>query len=471
MVMDVDTAEAENSSLLPGLTTGELGLRLKTLVRLRWLAVAGQTAAVAMVHWVLGFDLPFGWCLAAIALSAWLNIFLTLRWRGNLITDRNAALLLGYDILQLALLLYLTGGLQNPFAFLFLVPVTVSATSLPIKWTLVLSALAFICASFLAFDHFPLPWFAGAPLELPTIYIVGMWTALVSGAVFSAIYARRIAEEARQMSAALSATELVLAREQRLSALDGLAAAAAHELGTPLATIALVAKELKRELPVAGHTAEDIDLLISQAARCREILSRLANRDTPADAIMAQVKLPVMLEDIVAPLRGSDVAIAVDANPADDGKPRLTADPVFERNPAITYGLGNLIENAADFATTRVDVEARWSASEITITVRDDGPGFSQDIIDRLGDPFVTSRKGYGPGDPGDAAGRHEGMGLGFFIAKTLLERSGAEVALANRSYPDHGATVRISWPRHKVDMAPRDPAAQDQDHFRSHST
>src|SRR6476661_811562 len=150
MVMDVDTADAENSSLLPGLTTGELGLRLKTLVRLRWLAVAGQTAAVAMVHWVLGFDLPFGWCLAAIALSAWLNIFLTLRWRGNLITDRNAALLLGYDILQLALLLYLTGGLQNPFAFLFLVPVTVSATSLPIKWTLVLSALAFICASFLA---------------------------------------------------------------------------------------------------------------------------------------------------------------------------------------------------------------------------------------------------------------------------------------------------------------------------------
>src|SRR5687768_141457 len=152
MVTDVNTASGEESaSLLPGLMTGELGLRLKTLVRLRWLAVAGQTAAVAVVHWVLGFDLPVGWCLAAIALSAWLNIFLTLRWRGNLLTDRNAALLLGYDILQLALLLYLTGGLQNPFAFLFLVPVTVSATSLPIKWTLFLSGLAFICASFLAF--------------------------------------------------------------------------------------------------------------------------------------------------------------------------------------------------------------------------------------------------------------------------------------------------------------------------------
>ena len=461
MASDTNMDNAEGGSFLPGLI-GEQGLRLKTLVRLRWLAVAGQTAAVAGVHWILGFDLPVGWCLAAIAASAWLNIFLTLRWRGNLVTDRNAALLLSYDILQLAALLYLTGGLQNPFAFLFLVPVTVSATSLPIKWTLFLGALAFICASFLAYDHFPLPWFASAPLELPTIYILGMWTALVSGVVFSAIYARRIAEEARQMSAALSATELVLAREQRLSALDGLAAAAAHELGTPLATIALVAKELKRELPQGGDTGEDIDLLISQAARCREILSRLANRDTPADAILAQARLAVMLEDIVAPLRGSDVTIAVDARAADDGRPKTAGEPVFERNPAITYGLGNLIENAADFAATRVDVEARWSSSDVTITVRDDGPGFSQDIIDRLGDPFVTSRKGYGPVDSDDAAGRHEGMGLGFFIAKTLLERSGAQVALANRTYPDHGASVRISWPRQRIDMALRKPSAAE---------
>src|SRR4029079_1285413 len=140
-------------------------------------------------------------------------------------------------------------------------------------------------------------------------------------------------------------------------------------------------------------------------------------------------------------------------------KPRLAAEPVFERNPAITYGLGNLIENAADFATTRVDVEARWSASEITITVRDDGPGFSQDIIDRLGDPFVTSRKGYGPGDSRDALGRHERLGLRFLLSKTLLERSGAQVGLANRPYPDHGASVRISWPRQRVDVALRNPA------------
>jgi two-component system sensor histidine kinase RegB len=430
------------------------GLRLRTLVRLRWLAVIGQAGAVIAVNFGFGFPLPLGWCLAAIALSAWLNIFFTIRWRSSVrLPDRYAALLLGYDILQLAVLLYLTGGLQNPFSFLFLVPVTVSATSLPVKWTLWLGALAFLLASFLAFDHMPLPWFPRTPLVLPDIYIAGMWAALVSGVVFSAIYARRIAQEARQMSAALTAAELVLAREQRLSALDGLAAAAAHELGTPLATIALVAKELKRELKAPGPVAEDVDLLISQAARCRDILSRLANRDQQPDPMFARVSLSAMIEDIVAPLRGPDVTVAVDARSADDGQAR-TPEPQLARNPAVTYGLGNLIENAIDFAEHHVAIEARWTAGDLSIAVSDDGPGFSQEVIDRLGDPFVTTRAGYGPEDDVPPDGSHGGMGLGFFIAKTLLERSGAAVSLANRPEPKRGAVVNITWPRARIEPA-----------------
>ncbi|MGH6906876.1 MAG: ActS/PrrB/RegB family redox-sensitive histidine kinase, partial [Aestuariivirga sp.] len=372
----------------------ELGvLRLRTLVRLRWLAVVGQTVAVAGVYFLLGFPLPIGLCLAAIALSAWLNIFLTIRWRKSVrLQPAHAGLLLIYDILQLAVLLYLTGGLENPFSFLFLVPVTISATSLPLKWTLWLGAIAFACASFLTIKHLPLPWMPDAPLVLPDAYIAGMWAAIVCGVVFSALYARRIAEEARQMSAALSATEMVLSREQRLSALDGFAAAAAHELGTPLATIALVAKELKRELaPDAPHT-EDIDLLVSQAARCREILARLANRDAEADEIYQRTKMLAMLEDLIAPLRGSDVEITV-ASPVDT---EVSPEPVFRRNPAIAYGLGNLLENAADFAGSKVKVEARWTPSSVAISVGDDGPGFHQDVFDRLGDPFVTTRPGYG---------------------------------------------------------------------------
>ena len=425
-------------------------LRLRTLVRLRWLAVIGQTAAVLGVYLLLGFPLPIGLCLAAIALSAWLNIFLSLRWRKSVrLRPTQAGLLLAYDVLQLAVLLYLTGGLENPFAFLFLVPVTISATSLPLKWTLWLGALAFVCATLLAVRHLPLPWAPGAPLVLPQAYIAGMWVAIVCGVVFSAIYARRISEEARQMSAALAAAEMVLTNEQRLSALDGLAAAAAHELGTPLATIALVAKELKRELPAEGPHVEDIDLLISQASRCREILARLAHHESETDEVYQRTTLAVMLEDLIAPLRGSDVEIAVDATPG--GMAPSSPEPVFRRNPAIAYGLANILENAVDFAERKVAVEARWTSANVAITVSDDGPGFRQDVFDRLGDPFVTTRRGYGA-EAGEQGG-HEGMGLGFFIAKTLLERSGAAVSLANRMPPGHGAVVQVVWPRAAVDV------------------
>ncbi len=426
-------------------------LSLRTLVRLRWLAVLGQSIAVVGVHFILDFPLPLGTCLAVIALSAWLNIFLTLRWRLSLrLAPSQAGLLLGYDVIQLAILLFLTGGLENPFSFLFLVPVTVSATSLPLKWTLWLSSMAFLCASFLALYHQPLPWSVASPLVLPKVYIGGMWAAIVSGVVFSSIYARRIAEEARQMSSALTAAELVLAREQRLSALDGMAAAAAHELGTPLATIALVAKELKRELPKTGAHTEDIELLISQTARCREILSRLANRDSQTDDMYERVKLSVMIEDLVSPLRGPDVNIDITS----EGEIAANApnEPIFRRNPAITYGLGNLLENAVDFAQTKVSVVARWSASKVSVVISDDGPGFDQNIFDRLGDPFVTSRPGYGADNEGEI-GRHDGMGLGFFIAKTLLERTGAAVSLANRPQPEHGAIIQLNWSRSAVDV------------------
>ena len=447
----------ESITSYPKLVSGdaEVGmLRLRTLVRLRWLAIIGQTAAVLGVHFALGFPLPVGLCLAAIALSAWLNIFLTIRWRKSVrLHATHAGLLLMYDILQLGVLLFLTGGLENPFAFLFLVPVTISATSLSIRWTLWLGFMTFLSATFLAVRHYPLPWVPGESFQLPDAYIVGMWAAIMCGVVFSAIYARRIADEARQMSVALQATEMVLAREHQLSALDGLAAAAAHELGTPLATIALVSKELKRELPKEGPHTEDSDLLISQTARCREILARLSNREAQTDEMYQRTSTLVMIEDLVAPLRGSDVVIAVTSSADVDDKADKAeeTEPVFRRNPAITYGLGNILENAVDFAESRVEIDARWSAAQVSITVRDDGPGFHDNVFDRLGDPFVTTRPGYGE-DVGEGS-QHGGMGLGFFIAKTLLERSGASVSLANRPAPEHGAVVHVVWSRALIDL------------------
>ena len=431
-------------------------LRLQTLVRLRWLAVAGQLATVIIVYFGLGFPLPLGPCLAAIAVSAWLNIYLTIRYRANLrLRNRYAVLLLAYDILQLAVLLYLTGGLQNPFSFLFLVPATVSASTLPIRGTLVLAALTLLVATWLAFFHVPLPWAADSPLTLPVIYIGGIWTALICGLGFMGMYVRRISEETKRMSDALTATEMVLAREQQLSALDGLAAAAAHELGTPLATIALVAKELKREMPDADRHMEDLDLLASQAARCREILSTLTTRNDEGDHVFARMKLSVMVGEIVEPLQDDDIEISMSALPEEEADHAARAEPVITRNPGLLYGLANLIDNAADFAASRVDIVMRWDRDQVEISIEDDGRGFAQDIIDKLGEPYVTTRRWRWNEAPSDD-GSHYGMGLGFFIAKTLLERTGAWVAVANRPQPGHGAIVRIVWPRNEIDVERR---------------
>ena len=427
-------------------------LRLQTLVRLRWLAVAGQTIAVLFVYFGLGFpaaarSVSRGHCHFRLAQHA----------AGDPLPGQPAAaqplrrLLLAYDVMQLAVLLFLTGGLQNPFSFLFLVPATVSASTLPSKRTMPIVLLTFAVASLLAFFHLPLPWTPGEPLVLPRTYIAGIWTALVCGLGFLGIYVWRISLETKRMSDALTATEMVLAREQQLSALDGLAAAAAHELGTPLATIALVSKELKREFSGDAHHAEDVDLLISQTQRCREILSTLTLRDDPQDKVFGRLKLSVMLEEVAEPLRGGDVDIAVSARADEDAAGDDRNEPFFARNPGILYGIANLVDNALDFAEQRVDVSARWDGERISISIEDDGPGFAQEVIDKLGEPYVTTR----PGEWASAyveEGAHDGMGLGFFIAKTLLERSGAAVAMANRPHPTHGAIVRIVWPRAEIE-------------------
>jgi two-component system sensor histidine kinase RegB len=285
-------------------------LRLDTLVRLRWLAVAGQTAAVLVVAFGLRFALPIVLCLGLIVLSALLNIGLRLRYPANLrMVQWSAFALLAYDILQLTGLLYLTGGLTNPFAILLLVPVIVSATTLPPRPTVLLGLLVVAAASLLAVSHWPLPWRAGEILALPAVYAVGLWGALVSACVFTGVYAFRVAEEARQLAAALTATEMVLAREQHLYALDGLAAAAAHELGTPLATIALVAKELERDTPAGSPHADDLALLISQSQRCRDILARLTSLSGQADDHLARRPLSHLLAQVVEAYRAFPVEI------------------------------------------------------------------------------------------------------------------------------------------------------------------
>jgi two-component system, sensor histidine kinase RegB len=421
-------------------------LRLQKAVRLRWFGVIGQLLTVGVVYLLLGFQLPLGICLAFIALSAWLNVFLRIRFPARTrLSTGFATSLLAYDILQLAALLFLTGGADNPFIFLLVAPVTVSAATQPPRNTIALGLLGAGMAVLLLFYSMPLPWYPGSRPDLPMLYSVGVLASVLSGMVFLALYAWRLAKEARQMSDALAATELVLAREQQLHALDGLAAAAAHELGTPLSTIAVIAKELAREPAAGGQFADDIALLQAQAMRCREILTKLTRSPSEPDPLHARMSVTQLIDEAAEPYRStSSLSISAEPEASVDGEAAL--EPVGERKPGVIYGLSNLIENAVDFARQRVEIVARWSARDVLLTISDDGPGIPLDVLDALGEPYITTRGTRRAGQIKN--GEPTGLGLGFFIAKTLLERSGAAVTLENRQRPDHGAVVTVSWPR-----------------------
>jgi two-component system sensor histidine kinase RegB len=414
-------------------------VRLATLIGLRWLAIVGQTVGVLFVQFGLGFPLPLVECLSLILLSVLLNIWLMYRLgEGYRPTYPVATLQLAWDLFQLSGLLALTGGLQNPFSLLLLAPVSVSATTLPQRATFILAALAVALASLLSMFHLDLPWEPDKRLVFDRVYVIGIWVSVVCGTVFIAAYTNRVAHEARQLGDALAATELALSRHEQLSALDGLAAAAAHELGTPLSTILLAAREIRDEVP-AGPVREDIELIMSQATRCREILVKLRSlRETPGDPFAA-VPVGELLAELVQPLEGKLKSISVQTD-GSEGE-----EPVLKRNATLLYGLGNLIENASQFAQKSVVVEAGWDKMALNVTITDDGPGFPVDLMTRLGEPFLTTRaKNAESAQPG-------GLGLGIFIAKTLLERTGARIRFENAT-PEGHARVRIVWPRNAIE-------------------
>ena len=422
-------------------------VRLDTILRLRWLAVLGQLAAIFIVAHGLEFDVPAVPCLAIVGLSALLNLVLQIAFNPmQRLEPAYAAALLALNIVELAALLFFTGGLQNPFSFLFLAPVLISATALPVRLTIALGALAIACASVLVFFYLPLPWDADEPLVLPPIYLFGVWLSILLAIGVTSLYAFQVTQEARKLSDALAATELVLTREQHLTQLDGLAAAAAHELGTPLSTIFLISRELERSVPADSPLAGDIKTLREQAQRCREILAKITQLSATG-APFDRMPLSTLIEETVAPYRDFGVTIKVRIAVAG------TREPVGTRNPAILHGVGNILENAVDFARTTVEVNAWWNTETVEIVISDDGPGFAPDILKRIGEPYLSRRRGID-----DAQSEHGGLGLGVFIARTLLERTGAKVSFTNRTFPYHGAVVQIAWPRRRFEAGETAP-------------
>jgi len=434
-------------------------IRLRTMILLRWVAIAGQFIAVTVTPMLFGLQLELGWCYFAIGVSVIGNLVAGFVFPENKrLSERQNMAMIIFDLLQLSMLLFLTGGLNNPFTLLLLGPVTISATALSMRSTIVLCAVAIISVTVLAFYHLPLQTREGAILQIPQLFIFGQWIALIIAVVFTSAYSRRVTSEIHLMSDALSATQMALAREQKLTDLGGVIAAAAHELGTPLATIKLASAELVHELRDQPDLQEDAELIVQQTNRCRDIL-RDMGRAGKDDLHMRQAPLVTVIESAAEPHmnRGKNVFISLESGDADD-----SAQPSILRMPEIIHGLRNLVQNAVDFADDTVWIEARWTDKFITVRILDDGEGFPPQFLGRLGDPFVARRR---PRKPDTTRPEYEGMGLGLFIAKTLLERSGAVLHFANGSdeVSNHskqvGAVIEVRWPRREIDAREGDNA------------
>ena len=418
-------------------------LRMRTLVTLRWVVILGEVALLLIAGLLLDFKAPYALCFGLIGASAWINLLTGVASPGQRMTGAwEATGQLAFDIVQISGLLYLTGGIGNPFSLMLIAPVTLAAATLPLGPVGVLGGLGILSSFALVVLRFPLPSAPGESMAFPLSYLLGSAAANTSGIVVIAGYVRQAAEESARMALALDVTQSVLSREQRLSALGALAAAAAHELGTPLATISIVAKEMAREATLP-NIKEDADLLVAQAARCREILRRLTDApDAAKDEVHERLSLVQLLHEVLEPhadVKGVRVEAIV------TGAPGVSA-PDIRRMPEVLHALTSFVENAVDFAASEVLVTARFDAQSVAMEVRDDGPGFAPDILAKLGEPYVTTR----PGAEGSRTG-HIGMGLGFFIAKTLLERTGAQVAFQNAR--PHGAVVSARWARAAIEV------------------
>jgi two-component system sensor histidine kinase RegB len=418
--------------------------RLRTLVSLRWMAIVGQVAAVLLVRYGLEFNLPLTACMMVIAASAAVNLALMAIYPArHLSSTLETAAQLAFDTVQVALLIGLTGGLENPFLLMILAPVTVGASRLSRALSTLLAVLALGCCAAMAAWGGHLPWKEGEAIQLPFVYQAGQLAAVTIGLVFFSVSAWRTGRDEARLVSALEAVQAVLAREQQLSALGALSAATAHELGTPLATIHLVAKELGRSLKVDGPMKEDVTLIIEQAERCRTILRQLSERRQSSEAAMSRTPLPSLLEEAAEPHQGSAIAVRCSCSRLSTAGDIDERAPMVIRKPEIIHALGAFIENAVSFAAREVSVNARWSGDEIRIYITDDGPGFAPSVLAKLGEPYFSERS---------VEQRGGGLGLGFFIAVTLLERTGARITPYNRQAPAKGAVVRIAWPRSVIE-------------------
>ena len=408
-----------------------LQLDKKTLVSLRYIAIFGQLLAINIVYVYLNLTFPIieSYIIIFIGLST--NLYLQFRIKSNQLKDIYASLFLIYDLIQLSALLYLTGGILNPFSFLLIIPAIVSSTFLSMGTTMILGVVTSILLFVLTYFFLPLPGIENNLFTFPIYYKTGILIAILIGLIFLSYFGIRFAGETKKRSEAFNKLQEVISKEYELESLGGQAAAAAHSLGTPLATISVVAKELKKDIGDNAEYSKDIDLLISQTKRCSEILKKISRKQIEEDQFISSVKIENLIEEIIDSFRETsskeiNLICEADTNKID-----------IQRTPEIIYGFRNFIGNAVKFSKSKVAIYIKSDLNNITISIIDDGPGFPDDIKNILGEPYIKSKS--------KDVSSNSGLGLGTFLGKTLLEKQGANLFFSH-NIKLGGASVIISW-------------------------
>ena len=407
-----------------------LNLDRKTLVTLRWIALIGQFAAINIVFFILKLDFPIHATYIIILIGIITNIYLQYRIKATQLKDLYSSLFLIFDLFQLGLLLYLTGGIHNPFTFLLIIPAIVSSTFLSMGTTIILGLLTLAVLILITFFHLPLPG-TEESLKFPEYYLTGIIISISIGLIFLSYFGIRFSGETKKRSEALNELQQTLSKEYELESLGGQAAAAAHSLGTPLATITVVAKELRKEIGESSRHTKDLDLLISQTKRCSEILKQISKKEITEDKFFSFTEFEILLSEIIESFKEtSDKTIELYSSESNNSCK-------IKRSPEIIYGLRNFIGNAIKFAKQNINISLKINKDLVNILIEDDGPGFPDDIIKILGEPYIKSKS--------QEISSKSGTGLGTFLGKTLLERKGANLDFG-KSEKLQGAKVNISW-------------------------
>ena len=408
----------------------DLQLEKKTVVVLRWIALIGQLITIYIVHFYLDFQLPLVYCTLTIFFGGLTNVFIQFNFRRNYLNNLESTILLFYDVIQLSVIIFLTGGITNPFILFLIVPGVVSSTLLNLSSTLFLSIMTVFSLILLTFNYLPLPNPGNLHFHVPDYYIFAITLALIIILFFLNYFGFRFGSEARKRGKALNKLEIILAKEQELESIGHQAAAAAHSLGTPLSTITVIAKELKKEIPNDSKYIEDINILTAQAKKCGEILKKISQRKIVEDEYISNITLQDLLNEIIRSFSEiSDKKISLDLQNANQKIP-------IHRSAEITYGLRNFVGNAVKYSKSKIDIILKIENKRIEIQITDDGPGFPDDIFKLIGEPYIFSKS--------KKLKSKSGLGLGTFIGKTLLERKKATVYFSNDE--TSGASVNISW-------------------------